>query len=101
MLSNAAILLKNSAVFRDCAKISSLTIKSLITNLDIHWSPLINKEDLIYLLTFRLNVANSAIIITLHTAVYSWASVDPEITALLPAGNYKNKEVGEAKLATV
>ena len=101
MLCSSGIDFKSGLVFRDCTKLSDLTIKTLKSNIDLHWSPLIKKLDIIYALTYRYNISTASIIFTLHSDVYAWASVDAEILALLPAGNYNNKEVGEVQLATL
>ena len=52
------------------------------------------------MLTQRWNAPNKIITIMVDDIVYAWASIDLDVLALLPTGNYNNKEVGEVQLGT-
>ncbi len=97
------VLGAKSVVILGCPLLTTFLIKKLSTNATIGSAESkvsISKESLIYMLTQRWNAPNKIITIIVDDIVYAWASIDIDVLALLPTGNYTNKEVGEVQLGT-
>ena len=97
------VLGAKSVVILGCPLLTTFLIKRLSTNATIGSAESkvpINKESFIYMLTQRWNAPNKIITIMVDDIVYAWASIDLDVLALLPTGNYNNKEVGEVQLGT-
>lgn len=72
-----------SNTFLYCSALEEVFIKKLNAPISFGSSPLLNKESLLYVI---INAAPTAArTITLHPDVYTWASVDADITAALNA----------------
>lgn len=70
-----------SGIFRGCAKLTSVKIKKLATDIDIKDSPNFNKESILFMI--QNSAATSAIVIKLHATAYAMAMADSEIQAAL------------------